>query len=452
MTLYADRPAGAARAERAPASRDAAIDAARAGCLIVVFVLHALMVGVSVGADGPVLENALERWDGFAPLTWVVQVMPLFFVIGGYAGLTAWRRARARGDRPADFVRSRLTRLLRPAIVLVGAVAASLFALTLAGVAPEIVDAAGYRIGQPLWFLAVYLGCSALVPAMVALHERHGVVTLTALAGAVVAIDALRFASGVEAVGFANLAFVWLLMQQLGFWLADGRLERMSRRGRFRLAGAALAALALVTLAGPYTPDLYANLNPPTTCLVLLGVAQLALFSVARAPLRSWAERGAPARLVARFGEWGMTLYLWHLPAFVLVAGLLLVGHEVSGVPLPEPLTVEWWSSRPLWLIVAALATAALVRAFARWERGPRPAAKRVQSGVRAARAVPVWIAVPAGVLGVGTVLVVGFAPPAALVALALLVVSWRGAQGPTRGPSTRKPAMTSARARGSQR
>jgi peptidoglycan/LPS O-acetylase OafA/YrhL len=436
MTMHADRIVGSGRPDRAPGGRDAAIDAARAACLVVVFVLHALMVGVSIGADGPVLENALEGWAWFAPATWVVQVMPLFFVIGGYAGWTAWRRTRERGGDAATFVRGRLERLVRPAIVLVAVVGAALAALTFAGVPAEVVATAGYRIGQPLWFLAVYLGCSALVPVMVGWHERRPVLAVVALAGAVVAVDVLRFTTGFEAVGFVNLGLVWLLMQQLGFWLADGRVERISRRGRIRLALCALAVLALVTLAGPYSPDLFANLNPPTVCLVLLGVAQLALFSLVREPLRRWAERDAPARVIGRFGEWGMTLYLWHLPAFVLVAGLLLIGEEVAGPPLPEPLSAAWWMSRPLWLLAAALATALLVRGFARWERGSGRPAERSAPTMETARSgwvVPVGLAVPAAVLGVGLVLVVGFAPVPALVALALLGVALRGSRSPRR-------------------
>jgi peptidoglycan/LPS O-acetylase OafA/YrhL len=446
MTLYTERTVRP-RSGGAPHGRDAAIDAARAACLLVVLLLHALMVGVSVGTDGPVLENALEGWAWFAPVSWLVQVMPLFFVIGGYAGWMAWQRARARGDGAGAFVRGRLERLVRPAIVLVGLVAAGLAALTVAGVPAEIVEAAGYRIGQPLWFLAVYLGCTALVPAMARLHERRPIATVAALAAAVVAIDVLRLATGVEAVGFANLGFVWLLMQQLGFWLADGRVERMPRGRRIRSAIAAVGVLALVTLAGPYTPDLYANLNPPTVCLVLLGVAQLALFSLVRAPLRRWAERRGPARVIARFGEWGMTLYLWHLPAFVAVAGLLLVGNEATGVGLPVPLTAEWWLSRPLWLVAAAAATACSVACFARFERGTAQRAggvahARPAAAERRAMRAPVWLAVPAAVLGVGVVLVVGFAPVPALIAAALLWVALRAS---TRGVRSRAP-LTVAR------
>lgn len=430
------------RAGAAPVARDAGIDAARAGCLVVVFLLHAMMVGVSVGADGPVLENALEGWAWFAPTTWLVQIMPLFFLIGGFSGWVAWQRRRARGQGAADFVRDRIARLVRPAIPLVAVVGVALAALAAAGVPEEIVATASFRIGQPLWFLAVYLGCSALVPVMARLHERHPNATVAVLAAAVVAVDAARFASGTEAIGFANLALVWLLVQQLGFRLADGSIDRMPRAARLRLAACSLGGLLAITLSGPYSPDLLQNLNPPTICLVLLGTAQLALFSLVREPLRRWAERPRPARVVAGFGEWGMTLYLWHLPAFVLLAAGLLAANATFGLVLPEPLTGEWWASRPLWLAGAAFATWLFVRGFGRWERGRGGAgvAGRAGRGADAGAggragaaplglAVPAWVAALAGILGVGAALVFGFGPLPALGALALLGVSLLGSR-----------------------
>jgi hypothetical protein len=281
---------------------------------------------------------------------------------------------------------------------------------------------------------------------MAGLHARHPLVTVSALVAVVVAGDATRFATGVDAVGYANLLAVWLLVQQLGFFLADGSVERMPRRTRLGVAAAALGVLAVMTLAGPYSPDLFSNLNPPTACLVVLGVAQLALFTLVRPALRRWAERPRPRRTISRFGEWGMTLYLWHLPAFVLLAGALLVLHDVAGLSLPAPLTDEWWWSRPAWLVAAALVTAVLVRGFARWERsskvahpvGPR---ERVL-GMTAVRTVRVGLAVPAGVVGVGAVLVLGFGVWTALLSLVLLGVALRGARPPR---SPRSPATGSA-------
>lgn len=435
-----------------PVARDAAIDAVRAGCLVVVFVLHAMMVGVAVGPDGPVLDNALEVWAGFAPATWFVQIMPLFFIVGGFSSWGAWQRRRARGASAAEFARDRLARLVRPAIPLVAGVGLALAAATAAGLPDEIAATASFRIGQPLWFLAVYLGCTALVPAMARLHERHRSATLVALVGAVVAVDAVRAATGIEAIGFANLAFVWLTMQQFGFLLAEGRIDRMPRAARLRLALCSLGGLAAITLAGPYTPDLLQNLNPPTICLVLLGTAQLVLFSLVREPLRRWAERPRPARVIGGFGEWGMTLYLWHLPAFVLLAAGLLAANAAWGLALPAPLTGDWWATRPLWLVAAAAMTALLVAAFARWERGgrargiaPRPGGAVGRGGFAEASPallprVPAGIAVPAGVLGVGIALIAGFGPLPAALSLVLLGVALAGSRA---GRASVAPGMS---------
>src|SRR5690606_19188982 len=78
-------------------ARDSSIDVARAWCLVVVVALHAFMVGVSVASGTPLLENAMDGWGGFAALTWFAQVMPLFFVLGGFSSATQWTRLHERG-------------------------------------------------------------------------------------------------------------------------------------------------------------------------------------------------------------------------------------------------------------------------------------------------------------------------------------------------------------------
>ncbi|KQM82373.1 acyltransferase [Agromyces sp. Leaf222] len=442
---------GPAGHEQVGQRRDAAIDAARAACLVVVFALHVTMVGVSVGAGGPVLENALEHWAGFAAATWFVQIMPLFFVIGGYSAWSQWRRMQQRGADAASYVRGRLARLVRPAIALVVVVGLALAVLAAAGLPAEVVATAGYRIGQPLWFLAVYLACTSLVPLMARVHSRHPFATVGVLLAVVVAVDLVRMATGIDAIGFANLLAVWLLVQQGGFLLADGTVERMSRAARLRAALAALAVLLVLTSVGPYSPDLLMNLNPPTVCLVVLGVVQLALFSLMRPSLRRWAERPRPARAIASFGEWGMTLYLWHMPALIALAGVLLWLNSAVGLALPVPLTDEWWASRPSWLVVAAVVTAGFVLVFRRWERGgapvpvpvpvPVPSVRSVPASSVVLRAigsrfgrltavrVPVAVAVVSGILGVGLVLVFGFGVWIALAAVGLLGIALLGSR-----------------------
>ena len=370
--LAGDAGRGASARKRTGVARDTSVDAIRVVLLVAVFALHAMMVGVSVGADGPVLQNALENQAWFGPVSWIVQIMPLFFIAGGFSSLHHWRSMRARGATASDYVRARLERLVRPAIALVVVVAGALIALSLAGLAPELVATAGFRIGQPLWFLGVYIAISALVPVMVRAHERARVLTPVALLAGVVAVDVVRLSTGVEAIGFLNLLLVWLLVQQLGFHLADGGLDHFARRSLWGLAGASVAVLAVLTVVGPYDVDMFENLNPPTVCLVLLGVAQLALFQLARPRIRAWVERADASRLISAVGERAMTVYLWHMPVLIALAGLSLVANAGFGLALPEPLSVEWWVTRPLWLAVAAAAVLPVVLAFARFERARR--------------------------------------------------------------------------------
>ena len=223
----------------------------------------------------------------------------------------------------------------------------------------------------------MYVAVSALVPVMLRAHERARVLTPLVLLAAVVAVDVTRLSTGVDAIGFLNLLLVWLLVQQLGFHLADGGVDGLGRGALVGIAGGALAFLAVLTVVGPYPVDMLVNLNPPTVCLVVLGVAQLALFQLARPRIRAWVERADASRRISFVGERAMTVYLWHMPVLIVLAGLSLVANSAVGMPLPEPLTAAWWATRPLWLGVAAAAVVPVVLAFARFER-PRRGRDRV--------------------------------------------------------------------------
>ncbi|MFF1877065.1 acyltransferase [Leifsonia sp. NPDC058230] len=396
-------------------ARDATVDIARAWCLTVVVALHALMVGVSVSSDGPVLANALDRWAWFPVFSWFAQIMPLFFVLGGFSSSLQWSRMRARGVRPSEYVAGRMRRLLRPAAVAVTAVVVALAALTVCGVPPEIVATAGFRLSQPLWFLGVYILCTAFVPLLDAAHRRAPVVTVAALAAAVVTVDVVRLWAGVAVVGFANLLFVWVLIQQFGFWLADGWTARREPRMLGALAALALAVLLVLCLTKVYSFDMLVNLNPPTLALVLLGVAQLALFELARPWLRRLQRIRSLAIVVDTVNARAMTVYLWHMLVLIALAGALLL----SGARLPVPLSGDWWLTRPLWLVAVAAFVTAVVALAGRVEARRRGGADAAPSASWA------WAAYGSAVLGAGGVLVLlvtGFSLAGGILGAALVV------------------------------
>lgn len=82
--------------------RDSTVDLIRALCLLVVVALHTMMAGVERTSDGGLLTSvALAGTDWFVPVSWFIQVMPLFFIAGGFASLTQWRGC-ALAERPGS--------------------------------------------------------------------------------------------------------------------------------------------------------------------------------------------------------------------------------------------------------------------------------------------------------------------------------------------------------------
>lgn len=413
MTLL-DRPR-TGTAVPLPAERDTAMDLVRAFCLVVVVALHAFMAGIAAPGGEIVVTNVVEGQAWFAPVSWLVQVMPLFFIVGGFAGITHWRRTRARGGTAAGFVAGRLRRLAVPAIAAFITIGVGLSIALVAGVSPDLVAELGFRMAQPMWFLAVYLGATALVPALAWCHERAPWITIGMLVLGVVAVDAARLESGVAGLGYLNLGFVWLAIQQLGFWWADGRIAGLSRNRLWVGLVASIGLLVALVASGTYSADMYVNLNPPTLCLVVLGLAQFFALALAAPALRRAAARPRIAGAIELIGTRSMTIYLWHMPALVLLAGVLFA----AGLPFAEPLSAEWWMTRPAWLVGVGVAAALLVRAAEGFERRGGRAA-----GTATGRRIA--LAVALAVVGVVGVLAMGFTPVSALVAVAALAVAIR--------------------------
>ena len=399
--------------------RDSAVDLVKAFCLLVVVGLHTLMGGITVDANGPTISNALAGNYAFAWATWGVQVMPLFFLLGGFASFGHWRRMREKGALPADYIRERVNRLARPAVKPIALVGASIAALAFTGISPEVLGTLGLMIRQPLWFLAVYLGCSAFVPLLARLHELAPKLTLFGLLGAALVIDTVSVTFHLPAVSYLNFLFVWLFIQQLGFWYADGAFSRLPRWALLVSGVAAYGTLVVLTLVVGYSTDMYENLNPPTTCILVLAIGQIFLVAFAHPWLTRLAQLTPVKKAADAINANSMTIYLWHVPVAVVI-GLAMVR---VGLGAPEPLTAEWWQSRPLFLLLVGLAVVPVVAFVARQESrktvfitAPTPAA---------VAALKVILAVA----GVATVLLIGFTPVWSwALGLGLLVVAvWLG-------------------------
>ncbi|MFF2299915.1 acyltransferase [Arthrobacter sp. NPDC058127] len=350
-------------------SRDPVIDLARFFCLILVVLSHCMMVSPVLHPDGTVTtENTLMEQHWFEPVLWVFQVMPLFFVLGGITGLESWRRLRARGGSGVDYAQLRLLRLIRPATALLASMFVGLWAASLLGVDPEVVQLIATGAGMPLWFLAAYLATQLSVPLLARLHGHSPWLTLSGLVAAVITLDSLRGAFPMLA--FVNMLFVWCAVQQFGFFIADGIFAGRSRGWFAGLIVGSNLLLGFVTGIGVYSGNMIVDLNPPNFCMLLLGLSQAATLQLLR-PALVWAAGVRWIRwMVTVAGRRSMTVYLWHLPLLAAMSGLLLL----TDFPKPAAGTAEWWWARPLVLLGVLLLLLPVLLLCGRLEERPTAA------------------------------------------------------------------------------
>ena len=416
------------RTERAAidlSKRDLTLDLARVFCVLLVVVIHLLMVGVRT-EGGIALERPLEAQPWFPLATWAGQIMPLFFVVGGFASMTAWRSLQRRGGDGADYVKTRVLRLAQPTFPLfvfyVVAIGIGLLIVQLTGALPfETLDGVFIGAGSPLWFVAAYALCQALVPFLARLHATAPKRTVLVLLAGVILVDVVHFAvPGMYWFGLLNLLFVWPLVQQIGFWYADGFFDRRPGWQLVLISLAGVGMLWPLTAFAPYDVDMLVNLNPPTLPLVLLGVAQAAFLRLLKRPLTALMRTTPAKAVVFVVGTRLMTIYLWHLPVIIALSGIAILIPGAS----PRPDSAEWWLSRPVEYVLVLVVLFGLSLLVGRWEQprelGPTPPVPIV------ALAAVLTIAVPALLIPFGLDLALAIAG-AVTFGLAILILGrWR--------------------------
>ncbi|KAA0094097.1 acyltransferase [Mycolicibacterium sp. P1-18] len=316
--------------------RDRAVDVARLGALVVVMFGHCALLLATIDAGGLRIGNLLGKLPPLAPITWIVQVMPLFFLAGGAAAAYGWRPGAAWGT----WLFTRSQRLCRPVFWYLAAWVVGLL-VTRMVLGAESAAGLGRESVALLWFLGVYLVVLAFVPAMTRLRTGRAVaLVVVALLAVSTGTDAIRLAVGTPEAGVANFLFVWLIPVVIGVAYARNLLTRAAALGAALLAFAAAVAVVAV---GPYEVSLVvtgaerlSNVSPPTLLLALHCTWMSCLFVVAAGAIRRWAARPRVWRAVALGNGGAMTLYLWHIPAIAVATfALHAVGVDAYDVHAP---------------------------------------------------------------------------------------------------------------------
>ncbi|QSB13073.1 acyltransferase [Natronosporangium hydrolyticum] len=372
-------------AAQTPSRRERHIDLLRAVAIGAVVTGHWLMIAVEYDGQGELTGfSALGELSWSHPLTWVFQVMPVFFMVGGFANAASLTAHRRRGGSDAGWLLDRSARLVRPTTVLLVVVAALAATARLLGADPEQVGMATWLVSIPLWFLVAYLGMIVLSPVMYSLHQRLGLLVPVLLLLPVLLGDVLRFQLGAEEPGYGNFLFAWLAIHQIGFAWHDGQLPNRRSVSLPLLLGG-FTTLLLLTTVGPYPVsmvtvpgELMQNSSPPTLAMVALAATQLGLILLLRNPSERWLQRPRVWTVVVAVNAVILTVFLWHMSAVVFASVGL---HALGLLPTPPVDSTAWlWWQLP-WLLILALVLAGLVLAFGRVEARAMPSAKAAESG-----------------------------------------------------------------------
>ena len=99
-------------ADHTPATRDRYVDFLRAASIVAVVLGHWL-ISLNRREAGTISTiSAIGETSWLWLATWFLQVIPIFFFVGGFANLTAYESMRRRGRTTGRFLRSRMERLL----------------------------------------------------------------------------------------------------------------------------------------------------------------------------------------------------------------------------------------------------------------------------------------------------------------------------------------------------
>lgn len=348
------------------AKRDLFIDLVRAVSLTVVVIWHWAFTIIIVEPEKIYPTNPVGYTQGMWLLTWLLQVMPLFFFVGGWANLSSWNAAKNQGITTRTFLTKRVKQLAIPALGLV----AIWWALTIT--ITSLYDVAWLwdvtiLVLSPLWFAGIYLLIILLMPLWTRLHERFGILTPVWLAGLVALVDVARFNHDIPWVGWLNMLFMWGLAHQAGFFY--DKLTKFTRQQAWALTWAGLFGLIGLVWAGLYPAsmvgapgDKFSNMAPPSLAIVALLTFQIGVLML----IRPWAveqlNKASWKKFTIRLSTYSMPLYLLHTTGMTIavIAVYLVTGtrYELWEVSL------WWWITRPLAIALPFLATLPLLALY----------------------------------------------------------------------------------------
>lgn len=362
-------PTPAEVAANTPADRDRAIDVIRIVSLVGVVLGHTVMATSTIRDDVFIWSNLLTASTVFQALTWVFQIMPLFFFAGVAACVQSWRPGTPWGG----WLLRRCARLYRPVFYYLAFWTVAL--VVLRSILPvHVYEPVAGISTQLLWFLGAYVLVLAAVPLLARIATTgHVVGAVVGTYMFIAVVDAVRVnVDGYTALGYLNTV-VWLIPAMLG---VAYRRQLLSAPAALRIGLGMLGVNLALLYFGPYELSLVGietqqlkNMTPPS--LLLAGHAiMLCAFAIALAPaITRWAQRPRVWWLAVIGNSGAMTLYLWHMP---LLLGMHLA-FDYAGFDRYDPASSGFVALSVVQLVLMAALVGIAFVALRPLENNPLP-------------------------------------------------------------------------------
>lgn len=335
-------------------NRDLALDSVRAWSLIVVVFGHFIMQIYFWDNGIPQSGNTLSSGNLWPFTTWILQVMPLFFIAGGAVNFGSYLRSQGNFNQ---WLWQRTRRLMKPTVVFLLTLAIAFSIITL--LADEsVTDGLVTGVTGPLWFLSVYILVVALTPLSVNVWKRLGKKSIAIFLLLAVLVDYLRL-NVLDAFGVLNLIIIWVMVHQLGFWYQEGVTKLYAR---VFIAFGLVSNILLTQVFQLYPTSLvgiptekFSNMAPPTIILAFHSFVLFGLLVLLAPWLQKVTSTPRGFRLMSRAAMLAMTIYLWHMA--VLVAWLTALHYLNLDLPariensIIVPDGISYW----LWLIPSTI-------------------------------------------------------------------------------------------------
>ena len=339
-------------AEQTPADRNRYVDFLRALAIGAVVLGHWIMAAPYF--DGQAQMDhllAIQPWSRW--LTWIFQVMPVFFFVGGFSNGVSWDSAQRKQQPYNVWLEARMRRLLGPAIPLVALWGLLGIIGSQTGVHPLMIQIGSQVSLVPVWFLAIYFIIVLLVPWSRSAWKRFGYWSVIVPLALAVVGDWIFFNTSHQWWGWFNYLFVWGAIHQLGYAWQHQRLGGVLPS--LMIAIPSFILLILMTQFGPYPTSLVgvpgqeiSNTTPPKLPLVALGLAQIGLLLALEKPMRRWLDRGRVWTATVLTNGFIMPIFLWHSTVMILLIGLTFLAWP--NLIQAHPGSAEWWMLRPMWV------------------------------------------------------------------------------------------------------